>query len=101
MIIGVISGSVVSSHQTLNMNSLPLRIVRKVVPYGEITDTYVVAVDTLGASDGEYVLVASGSTARQTSMTDSRPVDAIIMAIVDTWHIDGEVRYDKSKEFEK
>jgi microcompartment protein CcmK/EutM len=43
------------------------------------------------------VLYASGSSARQTVLTDKRPVDAVIMAIVDTWEVDGQVRYRKDE----
>ena len=44
---------------------------------------------------GEYVLYASGSSARQTEATKDRPCDAVIMAIVDTWEIGGEQLYEK------
>ena len=95
MVIGVVVGSVVASQKTANMDGLPLRIVRRVTPDGTLTDAYLVAVDGVGAANGEYVLVASGSTARQTAMTDTKPVDAIIIAIVDTWQISGQVIYEK------
>ena len=45
--------------------------------------SYLVAVDTVSAGVGEIVLVAQGSSARQTEKTRDRPVDAVIMAIVD------------------
>jgi microcompartment protein CcmK/EutM len=41
------------------------------------------------------VLYASGSSARQTELTSERPVDAVIMAIVDTWEVDGATIYTK------
>jgi microcompartment protein CcmK/EutM len=96
MVIGMVVGSVVASQKTASMDSLPLRIVRRVTPEGKLTDTYMVAVDAVGAASGEYVLAASGSTARQTTLTDAKPVDAIIMAIVDTWQINGDVMYEKT-----
>ena len=65
-------------------------------PDGELTGGSVVAVDAVGAGEGEYVLYASGSSARQTSLTDGRPVDAVVMAIVDSWEVGGEVRYRKT-----
>ena len=77
------------------MDGLPLRIVRRITPEGTLTDAYIVAVDALGAANGEYVLAASGSTARQTALTDTKPVDAIIMAIVDTWQVNGKTMYEK------
>ena len=54
-----------------------------------------VAFDAVGAGEGEVVLYASGSSARQTPATDGRPADAAIFAIVDTWDADGDVKYDK------
>jgi microcompartment protein CcmK/EutM len=96
MVIGMVVGSVVASQKTASMDSLPLRIVRRVTPEGKLTDTYMVAVDAVGVANGEYVLAASGSTARQTTLTDAKPVDTIIMAIVDTWQINGDVMYEKT-----
>lgn len=55
----------------------------------------VVAVDSVGAGVGEVVLVAQGSSARQTTFTKNKPVDAVIMAIVDKLDI---VVKEKSKE---
>jgi microcompartment protein CcmK/EutM len=55
----------------------------------------VVAVDAVGAGVGEMVLFASGSSARQTAATDQKPVDAVVMAIVDTWEIEGVEKYRK------
>lgn len=98
MVIGVVVGSVITSHKTSSMDGLPLRIVRRVSPEGKLTDAYMVAVDAIGADNGEYVLTASGSTARQTNLTDNKPVDAIIMAIVDTWQINNNAVYEKSSE---
>ena len=55
----------------------------------------VVAVDAVGAGVGEVVMYASGSSARQTQVTQNRPCDAVIMAIVDTWEVDGTTVYVK------
>ena len=57
----------------------------------------VVAVDAVGAGVGEMVLFASGSSARQTASTDQKPVDAVIMAIVDSWEIEGDEKYRKGE----
>ena len=62
---------------------------------GEVKAGGVIAVDAVGAGVGEVVLYASGSSARQTTITQNRPVDATIMAIVDTFEVGGEVRYRK------
>jgi len=62
---------------------------------GRETGNHLVAADAVGAGPEEIVLVASGSSARQTKLTDKRPVDAVIMAIVDTWSVGGVTKYKK------
>jgi microcompartment protein CcmK/EutM len=95
MFIGEIIGSVIATHKTGNMTGLSLRIVRQVNVDASPTTRYVVAVDAVGAAEGELVLVTSGSAARQTKETDNRPVDAVIMAIVDTWQTNYNEQYHK------
>ena len=57
----------------------------------------IVAVDAVGAGVGEMVLFASGSSARPTVRTDKKPVDAVVMAIVDSWEIEGDEKYRKGE----
>jgi len=59
------------------------------------TGKQVVAADAMGAGVGEVVLYASGSSARQTEMTKDRPVDAVIMAIVDQVEVEGRLTWQK------
>jgi microcompartment protein CcmK/EutM len=92
---GQIAGTVVATRKDERLEGLKLQLVRAMSVEGELTDEYVVAADSVGAGQGEVVLFATGSSARQTVMTDGRPIDAIIMAIVDQWDIDDEVRYRK------
>ena len=63
---------------------------------GAETTGSVVAIDSVGAGEGDVVLWASGSSARQTESTRDRPCDAVVMAIVDSWEIGGETRYRKT-----
>ena len=63
---------------------------------GAIKGPTVVAADAVGAGVGELVLYAAGSSARQTAVTKNRPVDHVIMAIVDTIHDGGKLAYDKA-----
>tara|TARA_B100001094_G_scaffold214421_1_gene208492 strand:- start:252 stop:479 length:228 start_codon:yes stop_codon:yes gene_type:complete len=58
----------------------------------------IVAVDAVGAGPGEVVLYASGSSARQTQVTQNRPVDHVIMAVVDTVTGGDSVIYDKQQD---
>jgi ethanolamine utilization protein EutN len=57
----------------------------------------VVAIDTVGSGKGEVVMVVSGSSARQTEITNGTPVDAAIIGVVDIIEIQGDVTFDKTK----
>ena len=91
-------GRVVATRKEESIEGLTLLMLGAAGPDGKLTGSTVVAVDVVGAGEGEYVLYASGSSARQTVMTDGKPVDAVIMAIVDSWDIDGEDRYRKGDD---
>ena len=95
MNLGRVVGTVVSTRKDEKLVGTKLLVVRQIDPEGNETGTFVVAVDAVGAGTGEVVLYASGSSARQTTLTDDRPADAVIMAIVDSIEIGGEVIYAK------
>ncbi|MBI2264880.1 MAG: EutN/CcmL family microcompartment protein [Armatimonadetes bacterium] len=57
-----------------------------------------VAVDSIGAGQGEMVLVVSGSSARLTARTQNTPVDAVIMGIIDTIEIEGMLTFEKHRD---
>lgn len=80
------------------MDGLKFMLVQYIDADGKPTGAQVVAADAVGAGVGEKVLVASGSSARQTEATNNRPCDAVIMAIVDSWDVGGTVRYRKSED---
>ena len=88
-------GTVVSTRKNEKLIGTKLQVVRQIDPEGAETGSFVVAVDAVGAGPGEVVLYASGSSARQTTLTADRPADAVIMAIVDSIEIEGEVVYTK------
>ena len=95
MLLGRVTGTVVASQKEPLMNGLTLLVVRQLGVDNTESGGYVVAVDAVGAGIGEVVMYASGSSARQTDVTQNRPCDAVIMAIVDTWDLDGETVYTK------
>jgi microcompartment protein CcmK/EutM len=88
-------GTVVATQKDEKLEGLKFLMLRQIDVHGKEKDGYVVAVDAMGAGVGEVVLYASGSSARQTVVTDKRPCDAVIMAIVDTWEIGGDTIYTK------
>ena len=95
MNLGKVTGTLVASRKEPVMDGLPLLVVRQLNEDGSAQGGYVVAVDSVGAGVGEVVLYASGSSARQTAATKDKPCDAVIMAIVDQWDLDGETVYVK------
>ena len=77
------------------MEGLKLLLVRPCDVDGTPTGTPVVCADAVDAGVGEVVLYAAGSSARQTQVTNNRPVDHTIMAMVDVVEMGGEHRYVK------
>ena len=97
MLLGRVAGTLVASRKEPSLEGLKLLVLRQLDADGKETAGYRVAVDAVGAGPGEVVLYATGSSARLTKVTDKRPCDAVIMAIVDTLVVDGVVTYDKSE----
>ena len=95
MLLGRVVGSLVASRKEPLMEGFKFLVLRQVGVDGKQTGGYVVAVDALGAGPDEVVLYATGSAARQTVATRDRPCDAVIMAIVDTWEVEGKEAYHK------
>jgi len=86
---------VVATQKDEKMEGMKFLVLKQVDTEGRESSGYVVAVDAMGAGLGEMVLYATGSSARQTTVTDKRPCDAVIMAIIDQWEVGGEVKYRK------
>ena len=95
MLLGKVVGTLVSTRKEESLNGLKLLVVRQLNVEAQESEAYVVAADAVDAGIGEVVLYATGSAARQTVYTDQRPCDAVIMAIVDTWEVEGQVKYQK------
>jgi microcompartment protein CcmK/EutM len=95
MLLAKVVGTLVATRKDPKVSGLKFLVLRQVNPENLTEGGYVVANDAVGCGIGEYVLYASGSSARQTEVTKDRPCDAVIMAIVDTWEIGGERRYEK------
>ena len=95
MVIGRVVGTCVSTQKDESLTGMKLLVVQQADPTGKANGGVVVAVDSVGAGLGELVLYAAGSSARQTKLTQNKPVDSVIMAIIDTLEIDGEVTFQK------
>ena len=98
MILGKVIGTLVATRKEPTVEGLKMLVVQTCDVDGAVKagGALVVAVDAVGAGVGEVVLVCAGSSARQTQMTQNRPVDHTIMAIVDEVAVDGNRRYNKA-----
>lgn len=83
MILGKVVGTVWATRKDEELVGMKFQIVKHVDLDYKLKDTFLVAVDTVQAGVGDVVLVTSGSSARQTVSTKNRPVDAVIIAVVD------------------
>lgn len=98
MTLGKVAGTVVATQKDSGLAGFKLQIVQNVDPVTmDETSSFLVAVDAVGAGEGECVLCCSGSSARMTEATQERPVDAVIVAIVDSAEVQGSIVYDKAK----
>ena len=95
MLIAKVIGTTVSTIKDETLVGCKLLILRQTevdgVPFGK---PYV-AVDTLDAGIGDLVLTAHGSSGRLTKITKNRPVDAVIMAVIDHLAVNGDVAFKK------
>jgi len=91
-----IVGTVVATHKDPKLNGSKLLIGKEIRLDGTMTETYHVAVDTVGVGMGEVVVIVRGSSARMTELTREQPVDTAIIAVVDEIEIAGEIVWRKS-----
>ncbi len=96
MLIARVVGDVVSTIKDDKIVGRKLLIIREVTTENELVGKPICAVDTVDAGAGDVVLVAQGSSARQTNITKETPTDAVIMAIVDSLEVEGRVTFRKA-----
>jgi len=95
MLLARVAGTVVASRKEPRLDGLTFLLLEQLDVDAKPTGGYVVAADAVGAGRDEIVMYASGSSARQTEYTHERPCDAVVMAIVDSWEVGGDARYQK------
>lgn len=96
MILAKVVGNVVSSQKTEKMEGMKLLLLEKVDPVSmKGKNDFIIALDSVGAGEGEVVLYVSGSSARNTSATQGVPTDSTIIAIVDYIAKDNVYTYQK------
>ena len=104
MFVAKVTGSVVSTQKVDSLVGYKLLVVE---PYRlepktreslATTGRTFVAVDTLGAGAGDYVLLTQGSSARLTEETRELPIDAVVVGIVDQVRVDADCVYHREAE---
>ena len=96
MILAKVAGTVVSTHKPAKQEGIAFLLLEKIDPVSmKGKGDYVVAMDTVGAGNGEIVFYVSGSSARFTPVTEGVPTDCSIVAIVDLIEKDGLFTYRK------
>ena len=91
MTLGKVVGTVWATRKDDQLTGMKLQLVKELDLNGKLKDRFIVAVDSVGAGVGETVLFVQGSSARQTELTRDKPIDAVIIAIVDKVDVDGDV----------
>ncbi len=96
MVLAKVVGTVVSSHKEKKMEGIKFLLLEKIDPVTlKGKNDFVVSMDTVGAGINEIVFYASGSSARQTSITQGLPTDSAVIAIVDFIEKDGVYTFQK------
>ncbi|WP_404348503.1 EutN/CcmL family microcompartment protein [Sutcliffiella horikoshii] len=96
MIIAKVTGSIVATTKAEKLKGKKLLIVTPLdMTTIEEDGKPLVAIDTVGSGVGEVVLIVSGSSARQTEITNGVPVDAAIVGIVDQIELNGSLTFSK------
>jgi microcompartment protein CcmK/EutM len=101
MFVAKVTGALVATQKTAAMVGHKLLVVE---PYRlesqnrtslVTTGRTFVAVDTVGAGQGEFVLITQGSSARLTPETKNLPIDTVIIGIVDKVHVDNKCVFER------
>jgi carbon dioxide concentrating mechanism protein CcmL len=98
MQIARVRGTVVSTHKDPSLRGAKLLLVQFLDGQGQPLPKYEVAADNVGAGVGEWVLVSRGSAARQSPGSEIRPLDAVVVGIIDTVNVSDGLLYSKKDE---
>jgi carbon dioxide concentrating mechanism protein CcmL len=98
MQIARVCGTVVSTQKEPSLQGVKFLLVQFLDAEGQPIPKYEVAADSVGAGLDEWVLVSRGSAARQTSGSESRPLDALVIGIIDTVSFENQFLYSKRNQ---
>ncbi len=99
MQLAMVKGNVVSTTKAEKLNGLKMLIVKPIdIETFEEKGGIIVAIDAIGAGVGEVVMLVGGSSSRQTAITDGKPVDMSIVAIIDSVDLEGNRVFEKFRD---
>jgi carbon dioxide concentrating mechanism protein CcmL len=99
MQIAKVRGTVVSTQKDEKLGGLKFLLVQLIDEEGQPMPIYEVAADRVGAGVEEWVLISRGSAARQVENCADRPIDASVVAIIDTVTVDNQRLYNKGSQW--
>lgn len=99
MHIAKVRGTVVSTQKEPSLRGVKFLLLQLLDEAGQPLPEFEVAADNVGAGVDEWVLVSRGSAARQVSGSEQRPVDAAVVAIIDTVSVDNRSLYNKGTQY--
>ncbi|MEI6442742.1 MAG: EutN/CcmL family microcompartment protein [Nostocales cyanobacterium ELA583] len=100
MQIARVRGTVTSTQKDPSLRGVKLLMLQLIDENGNLLPLYEVAADnSVGAGVDEWVLISRGSAARQVPGSEQRPLDAAVVAIIDTIYIEDRVIYSKKDQY--
>jgi len=99
MQIAKVRGTVTSTQKEPALRGIKFLVLQLMDEDGQPLPEYEVAADSVGAGVDEWVLVSHGSAARQVPGSEQRPVDAAVIAIIDTVSVDNRLLYSKRDQY--
>jgi carbon dioxide concentrating mechanism protein CcmL len=99
MQIAKVRGTVTSTQKEPSLGGVKFLVLQLMDDDGNPLPGYEVAADNVGAGVDEWVLVSRGSAARQVPRSEQRPLDAAVIAIIDTISIDNRLLYSKRNQY--
>jgi carbon dioxide concentrating mechanism protein CcmL len=100
MQIARVRGTVTSTQKDPSLRGVKLLMLQLIDENGNLLPVYEVAADnSVGAGVDEWVLISRGSAARQLSGNEQRPLDAAVVAIIDTIYVEDRVIYSKKDQY--
>jgi carbon dioxide concentrating mechanism protein CcmL len=99
MQIAQVRGTVVSTQKEPSLMGVKFILVQLIDEEGQLLPKYEVAADCVGAGVNEWVLVSRGSAARQLPGYEKRPLDALVVGIIDTVSLDNRQLYSKRDQY--